>query len=37
MVGHNGLNQLMPYWKRDIRVRIGIGKPKDKADVANYV
>ncbi len=36
--GHNGLKSLDSHiGKEYIRVRIGIGKPQDKADVANYV
>lgn len=36
--GHNGLKSLDTHiGKEYIRVRIGIGKPQDKADVANYV
>lgn len=36
--GHNGLKSLDAHiGKEYIRVRIGIGKPQDKADVANYV
>lgn len=36
--GHNGLKSLDSHIGKDyIRVRIGIGKPQDKADVANYV
>lgn len=36
--GHNGLRSLDSHiGKEYIRVRIGIGKPADKADVANYV
>lgn len=36
--GHNGLRSLDSHIGKDyIRVRIGIGKPKDKSDVANYV
>jgi PTH1 family peptidyl-tRNA hydrolase len=36
--GHNGLRSLDAHITKDyIRVRIGIGKPKDKLDVANYV
>lgn len=36
--GHNGLKSLDSHIGKDyIRVRIGIGKPKDKDDVANYV
>ncbi len=36
--GHNGLKSLDSHIGKDyIRVRIGIGKPKDKSDVANYV
>lgn len=36
--GHNGLRSLDSHiGKEYIRVRIGIGKPKDKSDVANYV
>ena len=36
--GHNGLRSLDSHiGKEYIRVRIGIGKPSDKADVANYV
>ncbi|BAK72656.1 aminoacyl-tRNA hydrolase [Arcobacter sp. L] len=36
--GHNGLRSLDSHIGKDyIRVRIGIGKPADKNDVANYV
>ena len=36
--GHNGLRSLDSHIGKDyIRVRIGIGKPDDKGDVANYV
>ena len=36
--GHNGLRSLDAHiGKEYIRVRIGIGKPTDKNDVANYV
>ncbi len=36
--GHNGLRSLDSHiGKEYIRVRIGIGKPADKNDVANYV
>ncbi len=36
--GHNGLRSIDAHiGKEYIRVRIGVGKPKDKADVANYV
>lgn len=36
--GHNGLRSLDSHiGKEYIRVRIGIGKPKDKSDVVNYV
>ena len=36
--GHNGLKSIDAHiGKEYIRVRIGIGKPQDKADVANYV
>ncbi|CAM3803965.1 aminoacyl-tRNA hydrolase [Arcobacter cloacae] len=36
--GHNGLRSLDSHIGKDyIRVRIGIGKPKEKLDVANYV
>ena len=36
--GHNGLRSIDAYiGKEYIRVRIGVGKPQDKADVANYV
>ncbi len=36
--GHNGLRSLDSHIGKDyIRVRIGIGKPADKCDVANYV
>ncbi|MDY3201501.1 MAG: aminoacyl-tRNA hydrolase [Arcobacter sp.] len=36
--GHNGLRSLDSHIGKDyIRVRIGIGKPTDKNDVANYV
>jgi len=36
--GHNGLRSIDSHIGKDyIRVRIGIGKPEDKKDVANYV
>ncbi|MFY9089417.1 aminoacyl-tRNA hydrolase [Arcobacter aquimarinus] len=36
--GHNGLRSLDSHIGKDyVRVRIGIGKPKEKLDVANYV
>ena len=36
--GHNGLRSIDAHiGKEYIRVRIGVGKPKDKSDVANYV
>ncbi|NVJ53340.1 MAG: aminoacyl-tRNA hydrolase [Campylobacteraceae bacterium] len=36
--GHNGLRSLDSHiGKEYIRVRIGIGKPEDKSEVANYV
>jgi len=36
--GHNGLRSIDAHISKEyIRVRIGIGKPDDKADVANYV
>jgi len=36
--GHNGLRSIDSHIGKDyIRVRIGIGKPKDKSQVANYV
>lgn len=36
--GHNGLRSIDTHiGKEYIRVRIGVGKPQDKADVANYV
>ena len=36
--GHNGLRSIDAHIGKDyIRVRIGIGKPADKTDVANYV
>jgi peptidyl-tRNA hydrolase, PTH1 family len=36
--GHNGLRSLDAHITKEyIRVRIGIGKPSDKSDVANYV
>ena len=36
--GHNGLRSLDAHITKEyIRVRIGIGKPNDKSDVANYV
>ena len=36
--GHNGLRSIDSHiGKEYIRVRIGIGKPENKADVANYV
>lgn len=36
--GHNGLKSLDSHIGQDyIRVRVGIGKPEDKADVSNYV
>lgn len=36
--GHNGLRSLDAHITKEyIRVRVGIGKPLDKGDVANYV
>ena len=36
--GHNGLKSIDSHiGKEYVRVRIGIGKPQDKANVANYV
>ena len=36
--GHNGLKSIDAHiGKEYIRVRIGVGKPQDKSDVANYV
>ncbi len=36
--GHNGLRSIDAHIGNDyIRVRVGIGKPEDKKDVANYV
>jgi len=36
--GHNGLRSLDAHIDKDyIRIRVGIGKPEQKADVANYV
>ena len=36
--GHNGLRSIDAHiGKEYIRVRIGVGKPQDKAEVANYV
>ena len=36
--GHNGLRSLDAHITKEyIRVRVGIGKPLDKSDVANYV
>ena len=36
--GHNGLRSIDSHIGKDyIRVRIGIGKPQEKSDVANYV
>ncbi|MEA3289061.1 MAG: aminoacyl-tRNA hydrolase [Campylobacterota bacterium] len=36
--GHNGLRSIDSHIGNDyIRVRVGIGKPQNKADVANYV
>lgn len=36
--GHNGLKSIDEHIKNDyIRVRIGIGKPKDKSQIASYV
>ncbi|MEA3383744.1 MAG: aminoacyl-tRNA hydrolase [Campylobacterota bacterium] len=36
--GHNGLRSIDSHIGNDyIRVRVGIGKPEDKKDVANYV
>ena len=36
--GHNGLRSIDAHiGKEYIRIRIGVGKPQDKADVANYV
>ena len=36
--GHNGLRSIDSHIGKDyIRVRVGIGKPEEKSDVANYV
>jgi len=36
--GHNGLRSIDSHIGKDyIRIRVGIGKPDNKADVANYV
>ncbi len=36
--GHNGLRSIDSHIGKDyLRVRVGIGKPKSKTDVANYV
>ncbi len=36
--GHNGLKSIDDHIGKDyIRIRIGIGKPKDKLQIANYV
>lgn len=36
--GHNGLRSLDSHISKDyLRIRIGIGRPKDKDDVSNYV
>jgi PTH1 family peptidyl-tRNA hydrolase len=36
--GHNGLRSIDSHLGKDyIRIRVGIGKPENKADVANYV
>ncbi|MGB3751491.1 MAG: aminoacyl-tRNA hydrolase [Arcobacteraceae bacterium] len=36
--GHNGLRSIDSHIGKDyIRVRVGIGKPEEKGDVANYV
>jgi len=36
--GHNGLKSIDSHIGKDyIRVRIGVGKPQDKSEVANYV
>ena len=36
--GHNGLRSLDAHITKEyIRIRVGIGKPLDKSDVANYV
>ena len=36
--GHNGLRSIDSHiGKEYIRVRVGVGKPQDKSDVANYV
>ena len=36
--GHNGLRSIDSYMGQDyIRIRVGIGKPNDKGQVANYV
>lgn len=36
--GHNGLRSLDSHITKEyIRVRVGVGKPSDKTDVANYV
>jgi len=36
--GHNGLKSIDEHCEKDyIRIRVGVGKPSDKKDVANYV
>ena len=36
--GHNGLRSIDAHMGKDyIRIRVGIGKPENKSDVANYV
>ena len=36
--GHNGLKSIDSHIGKDyLRIRVGIGKPENKADVANYV
>ena len=36
--GHNGLRSIDSHIGKDyIRIRVGIGKPENKGDVANYV
>ncbi len=36
--GHNGLRSIDSHIGKDyIRVRVGVGKPEDRCDVANYV
>lgn len=36
--GHNGLRSIISYCSQDFwRIRFGIGRPENKADVSNYV